>query len=293
MFSFLRSTLLVAAFAGSAMAASNASEAVTYDNMASTILEFQGANLVPQVIPDELMSLAGSLQVKFGNATAELGSIVPADQLTVAPTFIVNYTNAVSQQDIFWNELFTVVAFDAAYPGVETTNDTVWRQYLCNNMTALDGALHNMTGPVTSWKAPSIPQGSGPHRMVQLVFAQGPDFAPVANYTNTTGQAAANMSLTDYVKRSNLGKIVAANYFIVQNGTDVNPDIKVQATQAVPAESVQAKATSISASILADATRGARAFKTSTAAPFTLPSSAIALVTVSAVSVAAAFALLV
>ena len=259
--------------AGFAMGFANTSSDPTYGNMASTLLELKAADVVGPIIPEELMSLSGALQVTFGNTTAELGSTMPLEKVNATPTFNVNYTSAVADQQLFFNQLFTVLAFDAgATP--EKENATVFKHFLSNNLTTIDGELQNMTGPVTQWSVPPVEKGTGPHRLVQLIFAQGPDFAPIS--ANGT-QPPANISFTDYVKQSNLGKIVAANYFFVQNGTDLNHGVTVEPAPAIPAESVSAEATSISASIVAEATGGAKAFKAAnTAVSLAAPGSMLA-----------------
>jgi phosphatidylethanolamine-binding protein len=290
MLSLFKTLLLATSLAAStALCAANASDEQTYTHMASTMLQFSNAGLVPQVIPAELFSLSAALQVTYGNETsADLGSIVPAEHLASAPTYQLNYTGEVQQQQVFWSQLFTVLAFDAGYPSSNESSG-IWRQYLANNMTVMqaDGVLQNMTDPVTAWTQPNITQDSGPHRFVQLVFAQGPDFAPIANLTNSTGSNAANMQLAEYVQQANLGKIVAANYFIVQNGTKVDGDLPVSSTQAVASASVTAMASKISASIIAEGTR-AVLLKDSAAASSMLSSNTAAAAILAAVSIASA-----
>ncbi|KDN40251.1 hypothetical protein K437DRAFT_191062 [Tilletiaria anomala UBC 951] len=290
--------LSLLALGGSALAAANASDPATYQTMASTLLEFQGADITPAIVPEELLSLSGALQVAFGNLTAELGSTVPLSSdaassssalLAQSPAMSLNYTQAVTQQELFWSQLFTVIAFDAAYPGVSAINGTVavTLQYLCNNMTVVNGALRNMTSPVQAWTAPNVTDGSGPHRFVQLVVAQGSDFTPLPAAQLASG---GNFSLADYVARTRLGKVVAANYFVVENGTHIAPGIDLKPTQAVPMQSVLAKATSISASIIAEGTRSAQLKAASAAHRAHSASGAQAVALVAVIALASALA---
>ncbi len=255
MVSFTRCLLTLSLAATAVLANGNSSDGPTYEQMAATALELKGADLVPTVIPTELFSLSAALQLTYNETNqtvAELGSVAPVQAVQQAPIWQLNYTGAVASQQVFWSQLFTAMIFDAGYPG-DDLNGTVFRHYLANNLTVVDGVLRNMSAPVTKYAAPFPANGTGPHRYVALVFAQSPEFMPPANFTNGVGTGPANFSLTDYVKNSHLGKIVAASYFVVQNGTAVAADLnpKPSPTSAVNPADVTALASSISASIIA------------------------------------------
>lgn len=79
--------------------------------------------------------------------------------------------------------------------------------------------------------------GDGPHRYMQLVWAQPADFKAPAYPGKVGTWAGQSWDLATYVKEANLGPIVAMSYEQIQNGTAT----KASATSA-PASSAIASA---------------------------------------------------
>lgn len=77
---------------------------------------------------------------------------------------------------------------------------------------------------------------------MQLVFEQFANFTQPQGYQQG-GLTVGNMSLSDYYTQSNLGKLVAANYIIVEVGTST---VSASSTAAVPSASVAAYVSSMS-----------------------------------------------
>ncbi|KAG8950292.1 hypothetical protein FRC03_012919, partial [Tulasnella sp. 419] len=133
------------------------------------------------------------------------------------------------------NSRYTVIAFDASYPGANQTGEYNLH-YLANNLQYV--ALHdnritiNSTDPPrVTYSPPLPPEGSGPHRYIWLVYKQQDGFQPPADPpAGTTSVELFNY--TQYISQSGLGDPFAGTYFTVERGAR-SSDVAVAETSAV------------------------------------------------------------
>ena len=69
----------------------------------------------------------------------------------------------------------------------------------------------------TDYTGPGPAEGSGPHRYVLIIYNQPADFSPPSDLT-AAGVGLGTFSFSSYVSSSNLGPLIAATYFTVENG---------------------------------------------------------------------------
>jgi len=154
-----RSLVLAAlALAPSALGQIANSSYVTTE-LASTLLQFRAAGLVPQYIPEDRIRLASSLSVSFGNVSAPLGATLARNDTQEAPTLRMNYTQHVDSMDAFSSRAYTTLMVDMGAPGVGFPNGAVVRHYLSNNdtLTGSNGTVMSTGRAVTSYNGPAPP----------------------------------------------------------------------------------------------------------------------------------------
>ncbi|KAJ7940903.1 phosphatidylethanolamine-binding protein [Mycena leptocephala] len=120
----------------------------------------------------------------------------------------------------------TASAFNASLTGTFTIAmvdaDVRWshRHWLANGVTLTSGTVSDTSATnITTYAGPGPATNSGPHRYVVLLYAQPSTFKAPADLSAPV-DGVNKFDLNAYVKDSGLGDLVAANYFIVEVGTD-------------------------------------------------------------------------
>jgi len=106
---------------------------------------------------------------------------------------------------------------------------------------------------VTKYAGPAPPAGSGPHRYVIMLYAQPDSFSAPANLS----QPNVGVSVFDfpaYVKATNLGALIGANYFTVQEGL---ASVSISPTSAVVSATLPSAASSTTSAGSVGATKTA------------------------------------
>ncbi|KAE9406484.1 PEBP-like protein [Gymnopus androsaceus JB14] len=227
---------------------------------------FTQADLVPALLAT--FNPSAIMTISFDSVT----NVSPGQALTqdqVAPTPTLTITPANSSVDLTGN--YTLAMVDADVVGSDESNIT--RHWLENSVTISNGVVSNSSATaITSYAGPAPASGSGPHRYVVILLQQPSSFSPPSDFS----QPNIGVSMFDfngYVKDSQLGAVVAANYFTVEVGTStVSLSITTSAVQSSTLASVSgATGTSTSGSTAATGTGSAKnAASVVKAAPATL-----------------------
>ena len=222
--------------------------------IANVLLQLEGARVIPNLISADQLELRGLLNQQFGGNNVTTGQLVGAvDDVKNMPTWTVEYSNQASTSGQFVNASYTVMTLDPGAPSDQPRN--VVRHFLANNITlnTATGGLKNTSKPIAGWFSPAPPVGSGVHRYTTLVFRQPSNFSSTlpADLQNRDETIDTNFDLAQYIQQTNLGPIVAANFFLLQNSdTSASTTASgVAATSAVPSASVSAAVSSISSSL--------------------------------------------
>lgn len=208
---------------------------------------FSNAGIVPSLLttfdPAAVMSLSYS----------GVGDISPGQQLTkdqVAPTPNLTVTPANSTVQLSGN--YTLVMADAGPVGTDETQGQT-RHWLVNGVTLTGSSPLTVSNSsavaITQYAGPAPAQGSGAHRYVILLYTQ-PDNFTAPDGLNTPNVGVSTFNLTDYVKSSNLGPIVAGTYITVEEGA---ASFTPSSTAPVVTSTLPAAQTSASASATAPA----------------------------------------
>ncbi|KAL4245609.1 PEBP-like protein [Abortiporus biennis] len=177
---------------------------------------FSGAGIVPSLLttfdPEALLTIS------YDGVSA----LTPGQALTktqVAPTPVLAVTPANSTVSLTGS--FTLVMADAGPVGTDETQGQT-RHWLVNGVTLTGSAPLNVSTTdgvaITSYAGPAPAQGSGAHRYVILLYSQPSSFAAPQGL-DTANTPVSVFNLSDYVKTSGLGPLVAANYITVEEGT--------------------------------------------------------------------------
>ncbi|KAJ3908400.1 phosphatidylethanolamine-binding protein [Lentinula edodes] len=184
---------------------------------------FTQAALVPELLAT--FDPSSILTINFDG----VGDLSPGQALTqdqVAPTPTIQITAANSSVDLTGN--FTLAMVDADIVGADESNIT--RHWLENSVVVSNGEVSNSSATaITSYAGPAPASGSGPHRYVVILYQQPSSFSPPSEFSQPN-LGVSKFDLNGYVKDSQLGLIVAANYFTVEVGTSTT---SVSATSAV------------------------------------------------------------
>lgn len=106
------------------------------------------------------------------------------------------------------------------------------------NTTTSPYKLNYLNGTtIVEYAGPAPPSGDGPHRYVFLLFNQPSEFAAPEGLNNKNTPVQNNFDLATYQTNAKLGDVVAANYFVVENG-EVNPTLTLTATTAVNSSTI-------------------------------------------------------
>ncbi|KAI0340190.1 PEBP-like protein [Trametopsis cervina] len=188
---------------------------------------FQQSGLVPTFLPT--FAPKALLTLSFSDVgVVQPGS--PLSQAQVQPVPSLWLSSADSSVTTDGN--YTLIMADAGPVGTDETKGQT-RHWLVNGVTLSDATTLNVTTDsgteITKYAGPAPPQGTGPHRYTILLYVQPSAFtAPQGLDTPDVGVSVFNVS--DYVKTSNLGDLVAATYFTVENG---QATASISATSAV------------------------------------------------------------
>lgn len=174
---------------------------------------FQGAGLVPNLLanftPTALLTATYT-----GGGIVTPGQLLPKSRTQTAPNLTITPANMTT----FLNKEYTLVMVDAWTPGYTDPRGQICH-WIVNGVTIQDHTvLTHGSVQVEHYRGPSPPSGSGPHRYAILLYAQQfptvppPQGFPIQN--NDTGFC----HLTDYVKASNIGPLIAGTYFTVEEG---------------------------------------------------------------------------
>lgn len=174
---------------------------------------FKGAGLVPNLLanftPTALLTATYT-----GGGIVTPGQLLPKSRTQTAP----NLTIAPANMTAFLKKEYTLVMVDAWTPGYTDPRGQICH-WIVNGVTIQDHTvLTHGSVQVEHYRGPSPPSGSGPHRYAILLYAQQfptvppPQGFPIPN--NDTGFC----HLTDYVKASNIGPLIAGTYFTVEEG---------------------------------------------------------------------------
>ncbi|ODO01793.1 nuclear protein [Cryptococcus wingfieldii CBS 7118] len=179
---------------------------------------FQQAQIVPGLL--ETFTPEGILSVEFAGQAITTGQNLTADDVSSSPTLAVS---PASNATLDSSALYTVVMVDADIVGTDESSTQQTRHWLVNSAGIESGSSGsqavNWTGStsITDYAGPGPDAGSGAHRYVIIIYEQPSDFT-APDDLSTPGTALGQFSLSDYVSSSNLGSIVTANYFQVENG---------------------------------------------------------------------------
>jgi len=169
------------------------------------------------IVPSLLTSFSPSAFLNFAFDT--IGSVAPGTLLTqaqVKPTPSLSLTPGNSS--INFGGKFTLAMVDAGPVGFDESQGQT-RHWLLNGITVTGNNVNTTAGlAVTPYAGPAPPSGTGPHRYVILLYTQPDSFSPPTNLS-TANTSVSVFNFPAYVKSSNLGPLVAANYFTVEQGT--------------------------------------------------------------------------
>jgi len=173
---------------------------------------FSNAGLVPSLLAT--FSPTAILSVSFDG----VGAVAPGTPLTQAQVKPQPSLSLTSANSSAFAGKYTLAMVDAGPVGSDESQGQT-RHMLINGVTVTGSNISTTGGTaVTAYAGPAPPAGSGPHRYVILVYTQPDSFTPPANLTQA-GVPVSVFNFPDYVKTTNLGPLVAANYFTVEEGT--------------------------------------------------------------------------
>jgi len=194
---------------------------------------FSNAGIVPSLLPT--FSPSAVLSVSFaGVGDVAPGTALSETQVKPAPSLSLTPANS----SISFGGEFTLAMVDAGPVGFDESQGQT-RHMLINGVTVTGTNVSTDGGTViTAYAGPAPPAGSGPHRYVILLYTQPDNFTAPANLP--PGSAVSVFDFLDYVNASNLGPLVAANYFTVEEGTatvSISPTAAVVSSTLLPTPS--------------------------------------------------------
>ncbi|KAF9066850.1 phosphatidylethanolamine-binding protein [Rhodocollybia butyracea] len=206
---------------------------------------FTQADLVPELLAT--FNPSAALTINFDG----VGDVSPGQALTqdqVAPTPTITIMPANSSVSLSGN--FTIAMVDADIVGANESNIT--RHWLVNGVTVTNGQVSNSSATaITSYAGPAPASGSGPHRYVVILLQQPSSFSPPSDFSQPN-IGVSQFDFNGYVKNSQLGPVVAANYFTVEVGTST---VSVSATSSVQSSTLASvSVTKTSSSVAATGT---------------------------------------
>jgi hypothetical protein len=174
---------------------------------------FSNAGIVPSLLttfsPSAVMSVAFN-----GVGDVAPGTLLTEAQVKPAPNLSLTPANS----SVNFDGKYTLAMVDAGPVGFDESQGQT-RHMLINGVTVAGTNVSMNSGlPVTAYAGPAPPTGTGPHRYVILLYSQPDSFSPPANLSQAN-TAVSVFNFPDYIKASNMGPLVAANYFTVEEGT--------------------------------------------------------------------------
>ncbi|KAG1826730.1 phosphatidylethanolamine-binding protein [Suillus subaureus] len=174
---------------------------------------FQGAGLVPYLLanftPTALLTATYT-----GGGIVTPGQLLPKSRTRTAPNLTVTPANMTT----LLHEKYTLVMVDAWAPGYTDPRGQICH-WIVNGVTVQDhSVLTHGSVVVEQYRGPAPPSGSGPHRYAILLYAQQfPTVSPPQGFPIKNNDPGF-CHLTDYVKASNIGPLIAGTYFTVEEG---------------------------------------------------------------------------
>jgi len=179
------------------------------------------------IVPSLLSTFDPSAVISFSFNDVQISPGQALTDAQVAPTPVLSITPANSSVALTGN--FTVAMVDAGPVGTDESQGTT-RHWLVNGVTIVDSKVANDSATaITVYAGPAPAAGTGPHRYVILLYSQPSAFSPPAAYSKPN-MGVSVFDVNSYAKDSNLGPIVAATYFTVEEGTST---ASLSATSAV------------------------------------------------------------
>jgi len=172
------------------------------------------------------------LEVMYGDTLLTNGAAYSADAVAQSPTI---YVYPAEGANITAEDRFTLMLADASALGNPDAEGD-YRHYLANDVHApanwtseeLIFSPINET-VITYYAGPGPIEGTGAHRYAWLLFQQPSNFTAPEGLA-TSGVAPSHWSVQNYVQESNLGELIAAAFFTVENGA---PTVSAVATSSV------------------------------------------------------------
>jgi len=239
------------------------SQSASNNNLQIEAIEahFTNAGIVPAL----LANFTPSAVLNF--AFNGVGNVAPGTPLTQAQ---VKTTPSLSlipgNSTVGFSGKFTLAMVDAGPVGFDESQGQT-RHWLLNSVTVTGTNVTTGTGlAVTPYAGPAPPTGTGPHRYVILLYTQSDNFSPPANLS-TANISVSVFDFTAYVQSSNLGPLVAANYFTVEQGT---ASTSISPTSAVVSSTLSAAASGTTSASSAQTTTNKSSDALTTKASFVL-----------------------
>jgi len=201
---------------------------------------FSNAEIVPSLLATFIPSAL--LNVAFNGVAVPPGTPLTQDQVKAAPSLFLTPANS----SVTFTGNFTLAMVDAGFVGYNESQGQT-RHMLINGVTVAGTNVSATSGvAVTAYAGPAPPAGTGPHRYVILLYTQPDNFSPPANLSQV-GAGVSVFDFPEYVQTSNLGPLVAGQYFTVEEGTassSISPTSAVVSSTLLPATSSTTSASS-------------------------------------------------
>jgi len=182
--------------------------------LAAIKAHFQAAGLVPSFLSTFDPSAILTIAYAGGVGSVSPGQLLTPPQVGSAPTLTITPAN--SSATTTGN--YTIAMIDAGPVGTNQAGGQT-RHWLVNGATITGASVSSDSAVViTDYAGPGPAPGSGPHRYVVLVYSQPAAFTPPAGL-DAPGVPVGSINFPDYVRTSNLGPLLAANYITVEDGT--------------------------------------------------------------------------
>jgi phosphatidylethanolamine-binding protein len=131
---------------------------------------------------------------------------------------------------------YTVAMIDPGAVGSDPSNGQT-RHWLVNGAKVTDGNVtFEGATTITEYAGPAPPAGSGPHRYIIVIYAQGDNFTPPQDLSGPV-PGVERFSFPDYVQNTNLGPLVAGIYYRAEEGTAT---VSIPATSSVVSSTLPA-----------------------------------------------------
>lgn len=219
---------------------------------------FRQAELVPELLSS--FEPSALLSVNFaGVGDVTPGQLLNKEQSAPTPTVTVTPGN----DSVQLTGTYTVFMVDADVVNADLSKG-VNRHWLVNGVKITDGKLSNASATaITAYAGPGPAAGSGAHRYTIILYEQPSNFAAPEGFQEPIG--VTPMDLPAYVKNSNLGALVAATYFRVEDG---RATASAAATSAVETSTLSVASSASSASASTSGSGTATTRSTASATPF-------------------------